>query len=252
MNTNKESDITNDTIDSIDQFITNNIIVITDAKTENLNIEYPLIKGFSVNQKTLYKNVALGLDTLYKLYPDSEWYGYMEYDCLVTSNHILSTLDKAKESDVWLLGCDGRVDFEPLPLIEEIIGEKILHRYKMLGCCLFFHHDFLQKLNEINFFTKLLEKTSIVEEIVGFKGYDFSEHVYPSLVRHYKKQLGVLSYWFENSWHGNYRRYPMRFRPYLTEDDDFPEACILHPIKEFNHPIRKKRRAERCLKNQKY
>lgn len=251
LNTHKGSDITNDTIDSIKSYLTNDIIVITDAKNKELDLDVPLIQGFSVSLKTLYKNVALGLDTLYKIYPDSDWYGYLDYDCLVTSDYILSTLDKAAEQGIWLLGCDGTVDFEPLPLIEEIIGAKLENRYKMLGCCLFFHKDFMKQLHSINFFTKLLEKTNLVEGVIGFKGHDISEHIYPTLVRYYGKQLGVMTSWFENEWHGNYKRFPIRFRPVLTEEDNFPESSICHPIKEYDDVIRIARRKERCLKTQK-
>ena len=87
----------------------------------------------------------------------------------------------------------------------------------------------------------------------GYSAYDVSEHLYPSLCRQYGGNIGVFSSFDEHGhWHGHYRSYPIRFTPQLNADtENYPEATILHPIKDYDHPIRVANRETRqCIKTQ--
>ena len=65
-----------------------------------------------------------------------------------------------------------------------------------------------------------------------------TEHALPTIVKHfgggikqlsaYDKELGV--------WTGNYREYPIRFRPEIEYNLDLSSASILHPIKNILSP----------------
>lgn len=240
--THGNPEVTNDTLDSIHTYITKNTLVVVDGKC---TIDMPLIShkiiGLRVeNNYSPFRNAALGLSYLHELYPDSEWFGYLDYDCLVTSSYILTTLQKAAAANIWVLGNDGHVEYMPIPLVDKILGEPLTKTYYMLGCCQFYHRDFITKLVEIDFFNKFLEITNCYDDdkIRGYRGYDFSEHLYPSLARHFGASVGVMASYFENEWYGSYKHYPMRFRPPLTMDDNFPEASIMHPLKTYDDPIR--------------
>jgi len=249
VNTHGNEATTNDTLDSIHSYITSKTLTIIDGKCDqDLHLISPKIIGMPVaNRQSPFKNAALGLSHLYNMYPDSNWFGYMDYDCLVGSSYILSTLDKAEQANLWVLGNDGRAEKRDLPMLDWILGEPIQCTYYMLGCCQFYHKKFLDKLYEIEFFDKFLTIMNCYDDdrVIGYNGYDLNEHMYPSLARHFGADVGVMASYFEGQWHGSYMYYPMRFRPCLTMEDNFPTASILHPIKEFDNPIRELHRKKR-------
>jgi hypothetical protein len=120
-----------------------------------------------------------------------------------------------------------------MPLVEAILHESLdIHRYYLLGCCQFFHRDFVEKLVEIDFFDKFLAATNQFSHgyLPGYNGYDISEHLYPTLARKFGGNIGVFStYEQPDRWHGSYKVFPMRWQPQLTEEDDYSEASLLHP-----------------------
>jgi hypothetical protein len=156
----------------------------------------------------------------------------------------------AEDMDVWMLGNDGHVDEQVMPMIQAMIGENLKSSYYLLGCCQFFHRKFMNKLKDINFFERFLNITSNFSngQFPFYSGYDLSEHMYPSLCRHFGGNIGVFATWdgVKKEWHGASEFFPMRWRPDIDpEVDPFRDASIIHPLKDFDHPIRQYHREKR-------
>ena len=100
---------------------------------------------------------------------------------------------------------------------------------------MFYNAKFLHLLKSMNFFDSLLSWTNGFDKgfFPQFDEYDVSEHLYPTLAAHLGGKVKHMAWWNDMfGWAGNFKRYPMRFRPPLGEHDYFPEASILHPVKE--------------------
>lgn len=259
LNVHSHPEVVIDTIDSIKTYLTHDILVVIDGASNsfnNISLPTATLNGLPHNiSRSPYKNVALSLMNLYESYPNHDWYCYTEYDCLFTSDRILTNLKIAKEKNIWMLGNDGHVDDIPIPFLESIMRTKFNGCYYLLGACQFFSNEFLGKLMEMEFFDKLLLSTSPYSD--GFfplyQGYDISEHMYPTLARHFGGLVGVFATYdyATRKWHGSYKVFPVRWRPELDLDtENFPEASIMHPLKEMMHPIRVYHRNKRQgLKN---
>ena len=147
----------------------------------------------------------------------------------------------AVERDIWMIGVCGRVDEHSMPLVSSMLEKPLTGCYYLLGCCLFFHKDFIKKLLEIDFFNRFLNLTNGFEKgcFPSYEGYDISEHMYPTLCRHFGGNIGVLSSYDESGeWHGSAKYFPVRWRPDIDESDPYKEASILHPLKEYSSPVR--------------
>jgi len=239
LNIHSNPNCVNDTIDSLKAFVTNDILVVVDgAKWDELkhcNFQAAKIKGFYHNKpKSPYRNVALGLKTIFEtMYAD--WYLYCEYDVLFASTRYRHNLELAKNKEIWMLGNDGHVDALAMPLIQSIIGESLTQCYYLLGCCQFFHRNFLEKLQEIDFFEKFLSLTNNFADgfFPFYSGYDLSEHMYPTLCRHFGGNIGVLAtYDQDGKWHGAYEHFLCRWKPEITEEEPYKNASIIHPVKQ--------------------
>jgi len=235
-----------DTLQSIFAYMTKKVVVVVDGASWEKFKEFELpaskIEGFYHNaSKSPYRNVALGLYTITEKWKDADWYCYMEYDALIASDRFMFNLQMAKESNIWMLGNDGRVDDKKMPLVESLIGEPIEGCYYLIGCCQFFSNTFMNRLRSINFFERFLNLTNSFSGgyFPNYDGYDISEHMYPTLARHLGGNVGVFANWKDNEWHGAYKYFPVRWKPDLDfETEHFPEASIIHPLKSFDHPIR--------------
>lgn len=242
-----------DTIESIRCYMTDNILVVIDGaskKFESSQLTAPWAWGFSHGRpKAPFKNVALALKLLVESHPGMDWYNYIEYDCLVTSGRILSSLQQAQEKNIFMLGNDGRIDLQPMPFVESLVKQPLnKHGYYLIGACQFFSGEFIAKLQGINFFDRFLNMSNGFggTDFPAFQGYDISEHMYPTLARHFGGNIGVFASWDGLRWHGNYEIYPVRWKPELDpEREDFAEASIMHPLKSFDHPIRVRHREKR-------
>ncbi len=247
LNVHSQPQVILDTIDSIITYMTEKIIVIVDgAAWPQLKDEpFPVgkVEGFYHNvPKSPYRNVALGLKTLTDAYPDADWYCYTEYDVLFTSERFKHNLKMAEEMGVWMLGNDGHVDNESLMMIQAMFDEPLTSSYYLLGCCQFFHKNFINKLKEINFFERFLNMTNSFSDgfFPFYSGYDLSEHLYPTLCRHFGGNIGVFAHYDEyGKWHGAYEHFPVRWRPEIDPvTENFPDASIIHPLKSYDHPLR--------------
>ena len=159
----------------------------------------------------------------------------------------------AERTGYTCLGTNHRANKMDLPFLEMIMKEKIKTTPNyLLGCCVFYRGDFINKLHE--FFERFLYYTNEFKN--GFfpdyedqGGYDFAEHLMPTLAVHHGGKVGGFSRWgdSEQAWiEGYYRKYPIRFRPDLTIEENYPEATILHPVKKYDDPIREYHREKRA------
>ena len=258
LNTHQNSPVFQDTLDSVLTHVTKDALVIVDGvgwqEFENYECPASVMCGFRHGvRKSPYRNMALGMKMMSEKWPESDWFCYSEYDVLFASDKFKANLKAAEEKEIWMMGNDGHIDDKEMPLIESMLGGKFRSYYYLLGCCQFFHKNFIKKLNEIEFFDRFLGLTNQFTEgqMPGYSAYDVSEHLYPSLCRQFGGNIGVFaSYDERGQWHGHYRSYPMRFTPQINaETENFPEATIIHPVKDYDHPIRvANREIRKCIK----
>lgn len=251
------SPVDGDTIDSILKYSTQKVIAIIDgaaaAKFETL----PVIKinGFYHNQSySPYRNIALGLMMAIKHYPNFNWLCYSEYDVLFGSDFFKSILDQAERAGMWLVG-SNTVGFQvgdprapDLSFIERnIVKGQFSSIYYSLGCCMFFHRDFIRQLLKIDFFDRFLNLTNYTS-IPQYKGYDINEHLYPTLAHYYGGNSCSLSGWINGVWEGD-KRFPLRWKPELEATGNYQHASILHPLKSPTNYWRVYFREKRKLEN---
>lgn len=256
INTHGAVDTLNDTIDSVKYWLTDQILVVIDGKAKydfaDVKIPAHSIIGFNHGfYKAPYRNITLGLMTAAKTW-SCDWYCYMEYDCLVASDQIIETLTSLP-LDVWCVGNDKRFDNMKLELLELMLKTKFVQSGYFLGCCVFYRGDFIRKLATDDFFNRFLCLTNDFMNgfFPGFEeqgGYDLSEHLYPTMALHYGGKLHQLASWNRNlcCWSGDFQHFPLRWQPDLTIDDDpYRSACLLHPLKDYDNPIRSFHRLKR-------
>ncbi len=256
VNTHGKPDCVLDTLDSITTYMTEQVIVLVDGvgwhEFDNVELPCGKVKGFPHGKpRAPFRNMALAMKTVTETYPDADWYCYTEFDCLFGSERFKENLKMADEMGVWMLGNDGHIDDVAMPLIQAMIEQPITQSYYMLGCCQFFNRKFIAKLLEINFFDRFLTMTNGFQDasFPYYSGWDISEHMYPTLCRHFGGNVGVwATFDAEGKWHGDYEHYPCRWKPELNpETENFPDASILHPIKGMDHPIRVSLREKRKI-----
>lgn len=256
LNTHENNNVFHDTLDSILTWMSEDVLVMVDGISwdQFSKCDLPVYKLQGLNHgcnRSPYRNVALGLKNAWNLWQDSvDWYCYIEYDCLIGSNEFIKDLAVADKLGYWCLGNDYVIGDIKFPLLETMLKVKLEKSHYLLGCCVFYKNSFIKKLVEIDFFEKFLYFTNEFSQgfFPGYAeqgGYDISEHLYPTLAIHYGGKVGQLAGWSEpyQKWFGNYKKYPLRFRPDLEESDN--EMCIAHPIKEYDNPIRLYHRKKR-------
>ena len=62
----------------------------------------------------------------------------------------------------------------------------------------------------------------------------------PTLAKHWGGNVDQFAKWSSQvgMWEGNYRKYPIRWQPQIDFQEDFIQASIIHPVKNFDHPAR--------------
>lgn len=269
LHTHGQVETTYDTIDSIKKYMTNDVLLLIDgAGIHNFDqnkIPVPYLTGFRHGfGRSPYRNIVLGLMHAANQWPDADWYCYMEYDCLVGSSAFKQDLLKAQENNVWIMGNDFREKQEDqgkrsvkMDLVEAMLGEKFKEIVYLLGAFLFYNKDFIKKLKEENFFEKFLYLTNDFQKgwfpnYHGPAAWDLIEHLMPTLAEHWGGKVGQFAKWSDktNSWvSGNFRRYPIRWQPQLFGNDESLQASLMHPLKDYNHPIREFHRNKRLRKS---
>jgi hypothetical protein len=250
--------VTLDTLDSIRYHMTDQVLVLVDGVAWNSfkNVELPAHKLKGLNHgwfKAPYRNIMLSLLTAYRNFPTTDWYCYLEHDCLITSSNFKKDLIEAERDNIWCLGSDFRRNQElkvDLSYLEKIIKDKLEEYVYLLGSCIFYHRNFIKLAVENEFFDKFLFYTNEFKNgfFPFYTAWDLTEHVLPSIVKYYGGEILQLSVYNEDfkKWAGNYRRYPIRYRPDIEyEPELFLQASIIHPIKRYTDPIRDFYRARR-------
>ena len=248
--------VTLDTLDSVRYHMTDQVLVLVDGVIWHSfdNVELPAyrLKGFNHGwYKSSYRNIILSLLTAYRNFPTTDWYCYLEHDCLITSSKFKKDLIEAEKHNIWCLGADFRRNQEVnLSYLEKIIKEELREQVYLLGVCVFYHKSFIKLAVENEFFEKFLFYTNEFKNgfFPFYTAWDLTEHVLPSMVVHYGGAISQLAAFNEEckKWTGNYRRYPIRYRPDIEYDTElFLQASIVHPLKKYADPIRDFHRAKR-------
>ena len=250
LNVHSDSQNIIDTCHSIFEYSGPNVLLLVNGskwnELKNLDVPAYKVRGFRHDMlKASYRNVALGLKMVQETFPDADWFCFTEPNALFASSRFKNNLLLAEDRNVWMLGSGGHVAPIQISLVEAMFEKKFKSVYYLLGGCLFFHKDFMNKLSDIDFFDRFLFLTNSFSDgfFPDYKGLDISEHLYPTLCRHLGGNVGVFSTWDNNQWHGASQYFPMRCHPEIEEE--FPEASILYPLKEFLHPTRKFHRERR-------
>lgn len=259
LNTHGVPQITLDTLESIRHYMTDQILVVIDGVAWNTYtaIDLPAykLKGFNHNwYKSPYRNIMLGLWTAANHWTDSDWFCYIEYDCLVGSSGFKKDLEEAAAQGIWCLGNDYRAQQTVnLSLLEKVVQGNFEEIVYLLGACIFYHKDFIKLMLEKEMFQRFLFYTNPFQRgfFPFYDAWDLTEHALPTMVKHFGGKIKQFAAYNQNTgmWGGNYRKYPVRFRPELTyEEQYFLQASIMHPIKNVDDPIRKYHRAKRASK----
>lgn len=248
INAHGHTEIVSDTIEAVRKYVGEDVLVLIDGANWDswglhADLPVPKLQGFRHGWfRSPYRNMALGMKTLVDSYK-ADWYCYLEYDVLFTSS------DFKKDLDGWCVGTNYRDVDGNLKLIENMIGVEFVEYKYLLGCCVFFSAEFVNKLLSFEFFEKFLYYTNDFHKdfFPGFDDYDLSEVLYPTLAHNLGGQVKGLSSWEDSPglWRGNFKRYPIRFRPELDPSEVYSEASILHPVKGIDHPIRMQQRSKR-------
>lgn len=243
VNSGIDSNLLQDTLESIRFFVTKDILVTRDAVLEPcLLSNVYTVSGFSYgDNKSPYRNIALGIYHLYQLFPNHDWYMYCDYDVVFLSSRITEQLKLAERMGVWLVATNGRYEQLEIPFLKSFCGRSCQYSYYVLGCWFCMHRHFLEKLIRLDFFNKFLFLTSEFREgyFPNYDRHDISEHLYPTMCRLFGGNIGILSSYDEyGRWHGNYRYYPVRWKPEMKYQDEFKEACVVHPVKDYHNRFR--------------
>jgi hypothetical protein len=242
-----------DTIDSIRGWVTKDVLAVVDGKYwKNWGEKAPLpalkLEGFPHGLPVAgYRNFILGLMHAVAIWPTADWYLHTEYDTLFTSDTFLEDLEAAGKRNVFCLGFDYRENQYQLPLLEAMLKAKFNGTKYLIGCCHFYKGDFLRELAGQNFFARFLNLTNHFPPGVfpGFEGFCVMEHLLPTVADWMGGGVEGLAAWKGRTGYGQHKKYPVRFRPELDWQENYPEAAIMHSIKSLNNPLRNYHRNKR-------
>lgn len=248
-----------DTLESITRYATNNILVLVDGshwgEWENVDLPVYKLKGFNHGwYRAPYRNVLLGLMSAYRLWPNVDWVCYMEYDCLFGSSAFKKDLQDAADRGCWCIGNDFRRNQDQnMRFLETIVKGKFEEVVYLLGACVFYYKEFFKKAFEQELFERFLFYTNEFKRgfFPFYSAWDLTEHALPSIVKHYGGKIEQFAAYNQTSdfWSGNFRRYPVRYRPELEfKEEHFLQASIMHPVKTLGHSIREFHRQKRKSK----
>jgi hypothetical protein len=242
-----------DTVESVACYLGPNVQVVLDGGNHDAfkGVQFPYFVGLThMHHKAPYRNMLFGMKKVVEANPHSDWYVYMDYDCLVLSDAVARDMATWAEAGVWVAGGDKRVDQRcDLGFAESVLRLGIDKKEYLLGAFLAFHKDFIARLLAIDFWERMLFKTSDFQRgfFPGYKDWDVSEHLYPSLAASLGGTVLGLSKFDQRFrvWEGNFQRYPIRWQPEIAVEEILPPASVAHPVKEVASPIRALARSRR-------
>lgn len=233
----KNPSFVNQNIKMVKKNVGQNVICMIDSANwkefENEKMECETLCGYYHNDKrNPYKNFAHGMNQLYKRFPESEWFCNSEFDVFFKNDNFKEDLERfRKEHNAGLVGFNLRIAPFDCPFINSLFKRKFDVGYYLIGCCMFFHKSYMNKLINVNFFERFLNYTApFTSSYLPCEEYDISEHLYPSLAASLNEP--VMS--FENAESSVFGKgkYFVRFKPEVTKevvDDD--KYSIIHPYK---------------------
>lgn len=237
INVHNLPEMARDVIDSVRAWVTRKIVLVVDkAGWENYsNFTHPdteVVCGvFHKANRSPYKNWIVGMSKVHEMWPDVDWYNYIEYDVLYLNSDFKKDLKNRKTQGYSMVGFNHEVkqNSDDHWLVKKILSRKDIDCHKILGAITFFSKRSFKKLNDdVNFFNEVLEETKDFEgaEFPDFKDYAVEEILFPSVASTVGR-VGNLSP--DNS---NSRRYAVRFADQIRPDEINPETSILHPLKD--------------------
>lgn len=253
LHAHKDAELVKDTARFLARWGSENILVVVDGRspkwiTES-NFPFPHIVGFRNKTRSVfrnhssYRNFTLGLLKTLEYYPDCDWYCSTEYDVIFGSDEFKEDI-LALSDNVYCVGFNGRKTFMSLPFLEHIIGSKCYVQTYLIGCCMFFRREFLLKVKYSGLFERVLGFTNEFDDgrFPGYweqGGYDFTECLFPTLVNFFGGEIASFSSWNAKKkiWTGDFKKYPIRWPTKLSIEDSLV-ASIMHPVKEFEDPVR--------------
>lgn len=251
VNAHSNPEVIRDTLDSVRAHLSvssgDKLLLMLDGGTHDglvaqNDFDCEVLRGFKhMCGNSPYRNVCLGLRSLYDGCPDADWYLYMEQDCLITSGVFKDDLQKAG-TDVGCFGfwvhqtTRGFSHKEGVPILEGLWGGR-MNYWWMLGCYFFIRRDILDALKnrKNDFLGRLLVATD------GFgrtlPGIDpchcVEETLIPSVVASLGKRVCSLAALDKTA-----KRYKVVNRPdFLLMDLDLSAISLVHPTKEMG-PLR--------------
>lgn len=238
LNVHDHMDLVLDTLDSIQTWMTEDVLVIVDGKNWN-KFENDLGK-FKPNQvfrgfdhghyASPYRNIALALKTLYKSYPEHTWYCYCEYDVIFLNDKFKQDLEI---SDAGVIANDIRWKKTDVSKhFQEVVGSSPSIGCTMLGCCVFYSHACVKQFVDSGVLDRLIDSTADVKrgKFDGYLGYAFEEFFFPTVASMMGSKVEESGRWHDRRGWTN-RKYLMRFKPNIEIDEIDNTSSILHPCK---------------------
>lgn len=191
MNVHGRVDVVRDTIDSIRTWMSNKIVIVVDQLgwEHFKDFEYPdthVVCGLPHGKpKSPYKNFCVGFNEVYKKWPNVDWFCYTEYDMVVVSDQFREDLEFGTQNGI---SCMGRRYYKignrrkDHWMAMQILGNRDLPIYKMLGALMFFSRPCVEGLMKFNFFSEVLERSKDYQgtKFPGFCGFAVEEILFPS------------------------------------------------------------------------
>jgi len=246
-------DMAKDVLDSVRLWATRNIVLVVDGAGWHhyKNFSYPnthVLQGFYHGaRRSPYKNWIAGMCEAYRLWPDMDWYNYIEYDALYLNSHFKQDLWRRQEEGFAFVGFnhERRLGGDDHWLAKEILGEEAggLECHKVLGAVTFFAGSTFKRLSEFGFFEEVLKRTADFkgDEFPNFVDYAVEEILFPSAASLFG-QVGNLSETNSDS-----PRYAVRFASVIDPNEISADTSILHPVKKPNGVIHKHYRKTRAV-----
>jgi len=244
LNVHNNPELVRDTIDAQRVWVTDRILLIVDAKGWEMfqDFTHPdtvIKRGVHHGApRSPYKNVGIGLLEAYRLWPDSDWFCYSEFDTLFISDSFKEDLERASKSTAIFLGHypklkhGGEDHWLVRELMEKEYGEPAC--WKSIGCLMFYSKFCMQQFVETNFITRMLDRTSSYQgsHLPDFYDYAVEEIIFPSAASLFGDVKALAGYGAPPD------RYLIKYGYDLHQAEVRDEASVLHPIKDYNHPIR--------------
>lgn len=227
-------DTTIDTIERIKKHVTKNVICVYDMAGKHIFEDIklndcPLIEGIyhGINYSA-YRNQLIGLMNLKKMFPGKKWYGHIEWDVMINGN-ILEDLDNALPIDM-MAGFSIKEYPTPWQYLSEKLGIWIGQTRYALGCLQFYHGNFLERLDQINFWEIVLKYGKVwTRGYPDYKEYSVDEGLLPSVCMAFGGGCYELGNWDKRK---NSERYGIRYRPEWNYKSVPNHLIAVHPVKQ--------------------